>query len=133
MPAQKLDRTWVSWYWGAVFLTFLPALLLVLTFVTPKGPEWWVWFVDTAPDWLMWIVRALLVGWVAAAWKFQSWPLFQDLHRRKESASGIGRPAEMGAAAESRVHQSGPAPKIHCASPTSDAPDGEPLNGLGSH
>ena len=123
MPAQKLDRTWVSWYWGAAFLTFLPALLLVLTFVTPKGPEWWVWFVDLAPDWLMWIVRALLVGWVAAAWKFQSWPLLQDLHRRKESASGIGRPAEMGAAAESGVHQSGPAPKVHCVSPTSDAPD----------
>ena len=84
MPAQKLNRTWVTWYWGAVFLTFLPALLLVLTFVTPKGPEWWVWFVDVAPDWLMWIVRGLLVGWVVAAWKFQSWPLLQDLHRRRE-------------------------------------------------
>jgi len=106
MPAQKFDRTWVSWYWGAVFLTFLPALLFVLTFVTPKGPEWWVWFVDVTPGWLMWIVRALLVGWVAAAWKFQSWPLLQDLHRRRKSASGGGRLAEMGAAAESRVHQS---------------------------
>jgi hypothetical protein len=84
MPAQKLDRTWVSWYWGALFLTFLPALLLVLTFVTPKGPEWWVWFVDVTPEWLMWIVRGLLVGWVVAAWKFQSWPLLQDLHRRRE-------------------------------------------------
>jgi hypothetical protein len=126
MSAQELNRTWVSWYWGAVFLTFLPALLLVLTFVTPKGPEWWVWFVDVAPGWLMWIVRALLVGWVAAAWKLQTWPLLQDLRQRRESASGVGRLAEMGAAAESRVHQSGPVPKVQRDSPTSGAPDAIP-------
>lgn len=126
MPAQKIDRTWVSGCWGAVFLTVLPALLLVLTFVTPRGPEWWVWFVDVAPDWLIWIVRTLLVGWVAAAWQFQSWPLLQDLHRRRESASGGGRLAESAAAAAPRVHQSGPVPKVHGASPTSGAPDAEP-------
>jgi hypothetical protein len=84
MPAQKLNRNWVSWHWGAVFLTLLPAVLFMMTFVSPKGPQWWVWFVDAAPDWLMWIVRALLVGWAAAAWKFQTRPLLQDLRRRRE-------------------------------------------------
>jgi hypothetical protein len=110
MPAHKLERNWVSWYWGAVFLTFLPAMLFIMTFVSPKGPEWWVWFVDAAPEWLMWIVRALLVGWAAAAWKFQTRPLLQDLRRRREQASGVGRPAELGASAETRAHQSGPVP-----------------------
>ena len=126
MPAQNRDRTWASWYWGAAFLTCLPAVLFMLTFVSPKGPAWWVWFVDVAPDWLMWIVRALLVGWVAAAWKFQSRPLLQDLRRRRESASGVGRLAEMGASVETRVYQSGPAPQVHCDSPTSGATDAEP-------
>jgi hypothetical protein len=91
MSAQKLDRKWVSWYWGAVFLTFLPALLLVLTFVTPKGPAWWVEFVDVAPGWLVWAVRALLAGWVAAAWTFQTRPLLHDLRRRREAAAAADR------------------------------------------
>ena len=126
MAAQKLNRNRVSWHWGAVFLTLLPAVLFMMTFVSPKGPEWWVWFVDAAPDWLMWIVRALLVGWAAAAWKFQTRPLLQDLRRRREQASGVGRLAELGASAETPVHQSGPVPPFHRVSPTSDAPDAEP-------
>jgi hypothetical protein len=87
MPVP-LNRTWVGWYWGAVFLTFLPAMLFILTFVSPKGPEWWVWFFEAAPDWLMWIVRALLAAWVAIAWQFQTQPLLRDLRRRREQASG---------------------------------------------
>ena len=126
MPSQKLNRIWVSWHWGAVLLTLLPAVLFMMTFVSPKGPEWWVWFVDAAPDWLMWIVRALLVGWAAAAWKFQTRPLLQDLRRRREQASGVGRLAELGASAETQVNQSGPAPPFHRVSPTSDVPDAEP-------
>src|SRR5262245_12212079 len=106
MPSQKLNRSWVSWYWGAVFLTLLPTALFMMTFVSPKGPHWWVWFVDAAPDWLMWIVRALLVVWVAAAWKFQTRPLLQDLRRRREQASSVA----LGASAETRVLPSGPAP-----------------------
>ena len=126
MSAPQSNRNSVSWYWSAGFLTFLPAMLFMLTFVSPKGPEWWVWFVDEAPDWLMWIVRALLVGWAAAAWKFQTRPLLQDLRRRREQASCVGRLAELGASAETRVHQSGPVPPFHRVSPKSDAPDTEP-------
>jgi len=106
MPAQKLNRNWVAWYWGAIFLTLLPAALFMMTFVRPKAPESWVWFFDAAPDWLMWIVRALLVVWVAAAWKFQTRPLLQDLRRRREQASSV----DLGASAEARVLPSGPAP-----------------------
>jgi hypothetical protein len=42
------DRQWASWYFGALLLTLIPTLFLLLTFITPKGPEWWVWFVDAA-------------------------------------------------------------------------------------
>jgi hypothetical protein len=124
MPVQQLNRNWVSWYWGAVFLTLSPAVLFMMTFVSPMGPAWWVWFVNAAPPWLMWVVRALLVMWAAAAWKFQTRPLLRDLRRRRDQASGVGRLAELGTSAETRVHQ--PEPPFHRVSPTSDAPDRGP-------
>jgi hypothetical protein len=127
MAAQKFNRNWVSWYWGAVFLTLLPASLFVLTFVSPKGPAWWVWFVDAAPDWLMWIVQAFLAGWTVAAWKYQTRPLLQDLRRRWEQASAAGGLAELGASAETPAQQFGPAPPR--VAPTSDAPNAERPHG----
>ena len=93
MPVQNTgpsDRQWVSWYLGALLLTVIPTVFLLLTFVTPKGPEWWVWFVDVAPTWLMWVVRALLLGWVVAAWKFQTWPLLKDTRRRRKECKESG-------------------------------------------
>jgi hypothetical protein len=39
----------------------------------------------------MWIVRVLLAGWVAIAWRFQTQPLLRDLQRRREPVSGAGR------------------------------------------
>jgi hypothetical protein len=93
MPVQNdspSDRQWGSWYFGALLLTIIPIVFLLLTFVTPRGPEWWVWFVDAAPTWLMWIVRALLLGWVVAAWKFQTRPLLIDTRRRREECKESG-------------------------------------------
>jgi hypothetical protein len=93
MPVQNTSpsaRQWASWDFGALLLTFIPAMLLLVTFIPPKGPEWWVWFADVAPAGLMWTVRALLLGWVVAAWRFQTWPLLKDNRRRRDECEKSG-------------------------------------------
>jgi hypothetical protein len=65
--------------WVCVFFPLVPALLLVVSFASPKGPEELVVILREGPEWVVWIARVILAGVVVINWQFVGRPALQEL------------------------------------------------------
>lgn len=64
----------------AFYIPLFPGVpLLASFFATPKAPEWAVW-----------IARAALAGFLAAAWCYVTLPRLREVRRRKSAAPDAG-------------------------------------------
>jgi hypothetical protein len=87
MPVPLKQET-RSQLWGYLFFTFLPALFLVASFASPKGPEELVVILRDGPGWVVWVARVILAGVVVMNWQFVARPALQEFRRSSGQDSG---------------------------------------------
>ncbi len=63
---------------GALTFPALPAFLLLMTFIEPKGLPWLAETRRQAPLWLVWLTRVILTGLMAGVWQFVSRPMLRE-------------------------------------------------------
>ncbi|HKB42187.1 MAG TPA: hypothetical protein VKD72_37520 [Gemmataceae bacterium] len=69
---------------AALICPLLFALLLLVTFIEPKGPSmladlWWAFHAQ--PSWVVWLTRVILAGLVVHQFQFVSRPMLRELWR----------------------------------------------------
>jgi hypothetical protein len=74
--------------WVYLFFTFMPALVLVASFASPKGPEELVVILREGPAWVVWVARVILAGVVVINWQFVGRPALQQFRRSSGQDSG---------------------------------------------
>src|SRR5262249_59948519 len=67
---------------AALICPLLFALLLLVTFIEPKGPSmladlWWAF--HSQPSWVVWLTRVILAGLVVHQFQFVSRPMLRAL------------------------------------------------------
>jgi hypothetical protein len=96
-PTNQEER--IRLLFAALFCPALPALLLLLTFIEPKGPSdlaslWWA--LHKEPPWVVWLTRVILAGLVATQFQFLSRPMLREWWRssREPPDAAPGTPLE---------------------------------------
>jgi hypothetical protein len=84
MPApppihEKQDRLLLA----ALFFPALPAVLLLTTFIEPKGLPWLAEILRQEPLWLVWLMRVILTGLIAGVCQFVSRPLLREFWKNR--------------------------------------------------
>jgi hypothetical protein len=85
VPLNQETRSQLGVY---LLFTFLPALVLVWSFASPKGPEEFVVILREGPEWVVWVGRVILAGVLVMNWQFVGRPALQEFRRSSGQDSG---------------------------------------------
>jgi hypothetical protein len=79
MPAPKPNHNeQTQLLLGALLFPALAAMLILMTFIEPKGLPWLAEILSKQPSWLLWLTRVILAGLLAGVCQFVSRPMLRQ-------------------------------------------------------